>query len=615
MYSLNHSATYGARGPTATTTTKEWNGNQWVESRVALYTNYYHAWDAIAKQSSRTKEEIAWAKYNADLSSCAAHYFYQNPNVTQLPPEMKLPPAPPSSSTAADERTANHSPTSSGNTTVISPQARTFKKQGDGMKRYMDRCLERATTEAERKTITEKIRLMIQEELSQGRGLNTVDWDSRPLISLGPTMNGYSSPETKGAYGQATTFGSPSYYAPSYDDDALCKKKRSREIKSYPSGNASVGYYGPASNDSPQTSTFEKVPDIVSKKKRKASVASNKWTSDESSNGFDQSKRKLRDRASRFSGQGGLVDASSKPAKKTNWDKYKGAATIGGSMKKLDEQDYEKMTVKGTCETLEKAYLRLTAPPKAEYVRPGHVLQKHLANLKKERKVASRRDYLWFCSQFKAIRQDCTVQRIQNAFTVDVYETHARVALEEGDMNEFNQCQTQLIELYKHLTDPVALQNQDEFLGYRLIYQTFVMCVNGGGSADLFKTMLSVTHTQQHENPIIRHALAVRRASSIGDYYNFFRLYRECPNRWAKCLMDGLVAAVRFEGLKCIAKSYRPAPVSVDFVLQQLGFHEVKDGRKWLLSCGCKLSKDDKDVLTRDTEIHKSTMEGKKSLI
>ena len=68
-------------------------------------------------------------------------------------------------------------------------------------------------------------------------------------------------------------------------------------------------------------------------------------------------------------------------------------------------------------------------------MRPEPVLIQSLNHLKQRWKDGGA-EYLWICSQLKAVRQDLTVQRIKNALAVDVYETHARIALEEGDLNE-----------------------------------------------------------------------------------------------------------------------------------------------------------------------------------
>lgn len=82
----------------------------------------------------------------------------------------------------------------------------------------------------------------------------------------------------------------------------------------------------------------------------------------------------------------------------------------------------------GTCTNLEKSYFRLGQAPPPETVRPEHILKRSHQHLQNQWK--QKRAYAWICDQYKALRQDLTVQRIKNGFCVEVYETHARLALE-----------------------------------------------------------------------------------------------------------------------------------------------------------------------------------------
>lgn len=99
----------------------------------------------------------------------------------------------------------------------------------------------------------------------------------------------------------------------------------------------------------------------------------------------------------------------------------------------------------GTSQSLEKPYLRLTTFPKAEDVRPLPVLERALQHIKA--RYHTEEDFVWANEQLKSVRQDITVQGLRNNFILEVYETHARLALEEGELNEFNQCQTKIKEL------------------------------------------------------------------------------------------------------------------------------------------------------------------------
>jgi hypothetical protein len=97
------------------------------------------------------------------------------------------------------------------------------------------------------------------------------------------------------------------------------------------------------------------------------------------------------------------------------------------------------------------------------------------------------------------------VQRLKNDFTVMTYEIHARIALEkvsclsqaqrnlsapaylarQGDLGEYNQCQSQLRELYKHGLEGHPM----EFLAYRILY--LVHTRNRSGMSEELTSVLS----------------------------------------------------------------------------------------------------------------------------
>lgn len=67
----------------------------------------------------------------------------------------------------------------------------------------------------------------------------------------------------------------------------------------------------------------------------------------------------------------------------------------------------------------------------------------------------------------QAMRQDCTVQHINNAFTAEVYEAHARAALDYGEMGDYIQCQVREMAGMKRGKGACSLSKPMKRLPYR----------------------------------------------------------------------------------------------------------------------------------------------------
>ncbi|XP_074599984.1 leukocyte receptor cluster member 8 homolog isoform X2 [Brevipalpus obovatus] len=257
--------------------------------------------------------------------------------------------------------------------------------------------------------------------------------------------------------------------------------------------------------------------------------------------------------------------------RKARFDSVKsGFAPNKFSMCEIDEpMALESATpIVGTCLEIEKPYLRLTSTADPSTVRPQSVLERALSVVVQHWK--DNKDYHYVCDQLKSIRQDLTVQVIRNEFTVKVYETHAKIALEKGDPEEFNQCQSQLTILY----DKVPSENRLEFKAYLILY--FIYSANLSG----LQMLLRGIKQSDYANQVIQHALKVRQAWTLRNYYNFFQLYR-CAPAMSSNLMSWFMARERKYAFKVMLKAFRPT-LSLQCLKNELAFDSMDELKQFL---------------------------------
>ncbi|ORC91925.1 uncharacterized protein TM35_000041390 [Trypanosoma theileri] len=236
----------------------------------------------------------------------------------------------------------------------------------------------------------------------------------------------------------------------------------------------------------------------------------------------------------------------------------------------------------GKSKELERMYSRYE--PTAEDIRPREVLIKALsfvlakanAKEKQEGLLASAR---YLHEQLKGMRQDLRVQNIVDEFAVDVYEKHALICLELGDIGEFNQCQASLKKLYEGLPDTTR-KSVSDFFCYRLVY----LCL--GGQYDALSTeLISYTNRKTQKNASARvkksdvcRTLRLCTACEEGDCFTICRLLMTLPHGM-HLLLKIYLQKCRLKWLRELLSCIR-GMVSMRFIMACLGFTPVEDTRQ-----------------------------------
>lgn len=397
------------------------------------------------------------------------------------------------------------------------PNKKSSQEWPAAMKTWVMYSFEQAKTERSKDKMEKYMRDYCQRVLDDGSAW-TMNWNLKPLCQVGLSTS-QRVDRRKSHYRSRSR--SPSRSHSRTPSPARRRRKRSStssddsQLQLKKSVRSRVGK---------QTATVAKKT-VGSKKVQKGLVDQHfRATAD------PHTQKKKQDRAARF-------EISEARKRVTHSPTFSGLSSQG--LEDGDAMDYH---IVGTSSDLVKPYLRLTSAPDPATVRPQHILEKALERVQERWKAKG--DYHNACEQMKSIRQDLTVQGIKNEFSVRVYECHARIALEKGDREEFNQCQTNLKSLYKQgITGEVA-----EFTAYNILYYIYTK-----STTDLNSCLTSLTK-ELLKDEVVQHALALRSACALCNYHSFFKLYLNAP-KMTGYLIDLFISRERTEAMKRMLKT------------------------------------------------------------
>mmetsp|Transcript_2644 Transcript_2644/g.3960 ORF Transcript_2644/g.3960 Transcript_2644/m.3960 type:complete len:302 (-) Transcript_2644:146-1051(-) len=241
---------------------------------------------------------------------------------------------------------------------------------------------------------------------------------------------------------------------------------------------------------------------------------------------------------------------------------------------------------KGLSIQLERPYLRLTSAPVPSVIRPLKVLKLALENVKQ--KYLENEDYSHACEQLKSIRQDLTVQNINNRFAAHVYETHGRIALECGDLAEYNQCQSRLQEMRRRGI-PIS---SSEFDSYRVLHALY--CKNKLETVGILRDL---ARRREIDNEHMAFMMSIRRCLVDGNTSRFFKLYSSAP-LLSGYILDYMVSSVRKNAYDAMIKANDT--VSLGDITKILGFSKVKECKAFLKDKGAVVARNPSSNFLRD---------------
>ena len=498
------------------------------------------------------------------------------------------------------------------------------------LKAYVERCFAACKLdESIREFVTDELKLVIA-EATAGGALWTKDWDATPIPTRGGGAERHHAPRDRGEKRRR--------------GETRKTRHAAGALGEYAGGYAGGYARGELSGDEdedgsePGAGTREKRKKGGTRgKKATNTTASDGGPSDASErtprraepsrSSSDAAKRRRSDRFGDGAADGaGAGAALAKAARERRLASMRfalaessafGGGGTGAGSSLAREETWDALTIVGTCERLEKSYFRLTSAPDPATVRPRAVLEKALARLKRgdtrdgsDRSKPPSFAYRYATDQLKAIRQDLTVQRLRDGFAAEVYEHHARLALRNGDLGEFNQCQTVLAALYDELRakeaskaavavaagsspgggadpdpsssdpDPSSFASdgfrpfahETEFLAYRVLYAAATRTSGAESTSALARAC------RLRADPAVAHALAARAALESGDAVDWFRL-RAAARRFTplgRALMETRDDDVRFRHVSVLAKTVRPT-VPVRHLAKILGFSDEEE--------------------------------------